>query len=1526
MITLRSGQFRINNKVLDVPPTDIQIIKHDFNIGVQTLRTPNSSSVKSGSKIVKIIVDTFFASGFDAENNKEVEMESWVNKQLGPLLIQIRKCPFVSIDNEKIRKEMFGLDLVEDFKEAETLNMAATVKSVSIFSKTKEPETLYIRFEMDWFNYLPYSKDFSYKDKETGRAVKMPGALFDEFVGAGVKFNDRFINYIDSSKGNDLEIIYKEYMYLSREEPVNLNKLTSVDFGSSETVQVPFKDKTGYYEDPYSSLKEEGWVVEDETEAAEREPGNLAYRYRRFKIPTSVKLDSGALVVESATISLSTNTPTIPLVGQVYPTSQFLGCSDGNIVLNLFANAEQEDEYPIGTSKKLGELIRILDSVSRNATSYKRVSKNDVVFIKHPMAKLLKYKPYKEKKIMVYDEEFKGTVPLELNEYLGCILDVTESQTVKGNPFCSRFSMSLTENYISDLEVIAEDDTGGTNRIYDATKKMVQTLSERFQIKREIDKFVIKNIEKRHEPDYPIADKYRRYLNASLKLKDFNLPSQALEDPFFNEKSDSEIDEEFRKEVVSDRSRFAGPVGVSGYSNAIFKGAYDVHQDSLKKGQRKTEDKQSLSYDRINEIANDIIKLNAKLGKEKGAAEQLVADYSPHMEPFVNYNLVKKESTYPDMLLPSNHQPDFYFFNSSEKDEEYKDKLLQKVFDRWGKARNQYMKEAVDPETSLPSRTDFMGAPGPASLAINPLIKPGKTTKDLEGIAKAFSQNPLNEGDQAINITRAVEEFKDGTYLMRRAMPAFKLFLKDGGVESISDTAKSRGTSSSKIWRNITDFYGVNSIIDVRLVKQPDNPARVMVIRIANMKEDLVNKRFEYPFDKLYSEKQKEQRSKSKDKTKKDRFLFEKELNGVMLKEGTRIELRTGYDSDPNKLEVEFTGRVSQVGGGDILEVVCQGDGIELVQELKGVGVGSETGDTFTWNSDTANLISELIHDSPEIASFGTRSAKTRIGEVDMLWRVAGGRTAVENIFAPSLFGTWDKFLDKTAMLASAGAAIFSFAGPQAALVGGILGGIAGLGYDALEAKKRLFRGSKFTIYEQTIWDVLQELTLRHPGTICQVIPFDRRNTIFFGYPDQMYFYRGPTYAEASNLEIGTSYAVAEKNLKEGFESKIGATLTGTTGIEGLRKKIDDQDSDAEALLSYLKPYRNYHMITAEHDIIENNMVVNSDEVFNSVQVMHPSLSFMDSEADIDLRGFSGYEKTDEIKADDDLNKEYIKRQTLIFHNAHKEVVDDLPERYAISSLTRSLANVYKGKIKILGRPGIKPHDILYVYDTYNDIYGPVEVGDVVDTISFQTGWVTEITPRMIVMPTSSMAYEHIKAIQRLTTSFYLKNAKMFYSGLLFNAQGEIANDIENTSALSALFNSSLFQGAKTGALISTTKVLGTRSVLDIGKKFTELGTTVKAGALAKFTAGRLFAGSLPLLGSLMLDYTSGWFINWSKYRQPIVILPVTRNGKPWYTGLHGLQNNTMLDAVEGEVAEVLDKGKYFLDYLGSNFTEIWGD
>ena len=71
--------------------------------------------------------------------------------------------------------------------------------------------------------------------------------------------------------------------------------------------------------------------------------------------------------------------------------------------------------------------------------------------------------------------------------------------------------------------------------------------------------------------------------------------------------------------------------------------------------------------------------------------------------------------------------------------------------------------------------------------------------------------------------------------------------------------------------------------------------------------------------------------------------------------------------------------------------------------------------------------------------------------------------------------------------------------------------------------------------------------------------------------------------------------------------------------------------------------------------------------------------------------------------------------------------------RVALAHLKESIKDIYQGEITIIGDANIRPHDIVYLADAYERMYGIFEVEQVVHHFTPEMGFVTMITPNAFV-------------------------------------------------------------------------------------------------------------------------------------------------------------------------------------------------
>jgi hypothetical protein len=74
-----------------------------------------------------------------------------------------------------------------------------------------------------------------------------------------------------------------------------------------------------------------------------------------------------------------------------------------------------------------------------------------------------------------------------------------------------------------------------------------------------------------------------------------------------------------------------------------------------------------------------------------------------------------------------------------------------------------------------------------------------------------------------------------------------------------------------------------------------------------------------------------------------------------------------------------------------------------------------------------------------------------------------------------------------------------------------------------------------------------------------------------------------------------------------------------------------------------------------------------------------------------------------------------------------------MARRVALAHLKESLKDIYSGELIVLGSSDIRPHDLVYLADVYERMYGIFEVEQVVHHFTPNMGFVTSITPNAFV-------------------------------------------------------------------------------------------------------------------------------------------------------------------------------------------------
>jgi hypothetical protein len=280
-----------------------------------------------------------------------------------------------------------------------------------------------------------------------------------------------------------------------------------------------------------------------------------------------------------------------------------------------------------------------------------------------------------------------------------------------------------------------------------------------------------------------------------------------------------------------------------------------------------------------------------------------------------------------------------------------------------------------------------------------------------------------------------------------------------------------------------------------------------------------------------------------------------------------------------------------------------------------------------------------------------------------------------------------------------------------------------------LKGDTRLVTNKKENLYQiegSTIWEILYEMSLRHPGYLYGVRQYGSglESRVFFGQSSQRMFSK-----DFSNREIETLNKIDNALLRLN-----GDDVLSDADFEDILGKVPDKEVKAAKTLEVINywiektkerfiPYRQFHNIDSEHDIISNSLRVDASKVVNQV-----SVTFKSDYA----RSMSGSESDEiitKIKAIPYIKENMINEKGISYSNC-KGLAN--ASRYGMSELINSAKQMYSGEILVVGNPEIRTDDICIINDDYLNMHGLIEVEAVTHMFSFENGFVTEIIPNAV--------------------------------------------------------------------------------------------------------------------------------------------------------------------------------------------------
>lgn len=322
-------------------------------------------------------------------------------------------------------------------------------------------------------------------------------------------------------------------------------------------------------------------------------------------------------------------------------------------------------------------------------------------------------------------------------------------------------------------------------------------------------------------------------------------------------------------------------------------------------------------------------------------------------------------------------------------------------------------------------------------------------------------------------------------------------------------------------------------------------------------------------------------------------------------------------------------------------------------------------------------------------------------------------------------------------------------------------------------------------------------MSLRHPGWIYGARPYgtEFRYTMFFGTPSQRYWSRPgsrdfilrinklygyiTSMIEQDELEIN----VLEAQLKELYGSDEAERMTaearqdakdalirhyraleeaglpGETPTDGSvisHNRALKEKSMVKMISEYLVgmeqrfvPFRRFHMITSDQDIVSNNIVSSETSVVNNVLVQYMKMSN-------DSGAVSNVTANLDMKASSSIPDYMLNTATVQYPNCAGY---SMAVRYGQASLMTGLKSMYKGEIMVLGNSRIRPWDICLLMDDYNDMSGPIEVESIVHMFSHETGFLTEIKPNAVVYANEISTWPVLEGVKLFAMAYKSLNS-----------------------------------------------------------------------------------------------------------------------------------------------------------------------
>lgn len=469
-------------------------------------------------------------------------------------------------------------------------------------------------------------------------------------------------------------------------------------------------------------------------------------------------------------------------------------------------------------------------------------------------------------------------------------------------------------------------------------------------------------------------------------------------------------------------------------------------------------------------------------------------------------------------------------------------------------------------------------------------------------------------------------------------------------------------------------------------------------------------------------------------------------VNRAKLSPGIRIHVRMGYGSDARELAGIFNGVIAEVNpNARAINVVAQGNGTELMNPIM-----------LEIDADEINHLDKASLINPAGCGASPREIlkallKTKGGAVN---KYIQGQYDKEQFFFKQGESHWDTDFtyglgDYLSSLHNAnllgiknfGEVDYTDIFPDGEICQNLYEVTEfpaldsyGLNTYRDDQGNKASEGPKisFRARGRTFWDAMHIAKSVAPDYICATAPFEMRDTIFLGRPRYYYAYKYVTSEDGTYIEkrkpfqqFYTLYSNSDI-ISDDITASSKVMKTAAIGIY-------QKDRGLTETTEQVGP------VFIDKDIYPENQ---KSFVFDTRLLLKPSDQIgPDGRTDADDEGVRTHNIAIDfigntmINSSSRVGKKLRDVGEYFFHWADNDTSverkyssrDKIAWAATANALKDNAKEMYQGGLLLLGLPGLKPFDRIYLNDDYNDISGQVEVRDVVQTLSMESGFTTHI-------------------------------------------------------------------------------------------------------------------------------------------------------------------------------------------------------